>query len=191
MPTPFVGVHGALVVLVALLGLTFLLDPCGGGGDLCLGGVVGLMALAVAGFGAIGLAAWRFGRRGSPLLVLDCVLVAVLGPSAIANAGYGPATLAGAGFMGIVLLALVGAVMAGRAVAPNRAEAILALAVMAGLATQRDAGGIGMLVVGVIALALGWALAQTMPPAVLDGGPPATAAASPRADLPRRPPSSP
>ena len=164
MPAPFVGVHGALVVLVALLGLTFLLDPCGGGGDLCLGGVVGLMALAVAGFGAIGLAAWRFGRRGSPLLVLDCVLVALLGPSAVANAGYGLATLAGAGFMGIVLLALVGAVMAGRVVAPNRPEAVLALAVLAGLATQRDAGGIGVAVVGVVALALGWILARTVPP---------------------------
>jgi hypothetical protein len=163
VPTPFVGVHGALVVLVALLGLTFLLDPCGGGGDLCLGGAVGLMALAVAGFGAIGLAVWRFARRGSPLLVLDCVLVALLGPSALANAGYGPASLAAAAFMGIVLLALVGAVLAGRVVAPNRGEAIVALAVMAGLATQRDAGGIGVAVVGVVALALGWIVARTVP----------------------------
>jgi hypothetical protein len=163
VPTAFVGVHGALVVLIALLGLSFLLDPCGGGGDLCLGGAVGLMALAVAGFGAIGLATWRFGRRASPLLVLDCVLVALLGPSALANAGYAPASLAAAGFMGIVLLALVGAVTAGRAVVPNRAETVLALAAMAALATQRDAGGIGVVVVGVVALALGWILARTVP----------------------------
>ena len=191
MPTPLVGVHGALSVLVALLGLSFLFDPCGGGGDLCLGGVVGLMALAVAGFGAIGLASWRFGRRASPLLVLDCLLIAALGPSALAASGYGSANLATSGLMLIVLLALVGAALAGRAVAPHRREAIVALVVMAGLATQRDAGGIGVLVVGITALALGWVLARTMPPAGLDGGPPTTAIASPRADLPQRPPSSP
>lgn len=179
MRTPFVGVHGALVVLIALLGLPFLLDPCGGG-DLCLGGVVALTAFAVAGFGAIGLAAWRFGRRGSPLLVLDCVLVALLGPSSLSTAGYGPASLAEAGFVGIVLLALVGAVMAGRAVAPHRRETILALVVLAGLATQRDAGGIGVAVVGVVALALGWILARTVPllpaaePPPVAGPPPAT-----------------
>jgi hypothetical protein len=179
VPAPSVGVHGAVVVLIALLGLTFLLDPCGGGGDLCLGGVVGLMALAVAGFGAIGLAAWQFGRRGSPLLVLDCVLVALLGPDVLANAGYGPASLAGAGFMAVVLLALVGAVMAGRAVAPNRVESVLALVVMAGLATQRDTGGIGVAIVGVVALALGWILARTVPPPPATANPPAPVSEAP------------
>ena len=191
MLTPFVGVHGALIVLIALFGLSFLLDPCGGGGDFCLGGVVGLTALAVAGFGAIGVAAWQFGRCASPLLVLDCVLVAALGPEAVANSGYGPATLLTAGFMLIVLLALVGAVMAGRTVAPNRVETILALVVMAVLATQRDAGGIGVAVVGVVALALGWVLARTMTAVAVDAPPSATEVVTPRADLPGRPPSSP
>jgi len=169
VPTPFVGVHGALVALVALLGLSFLADPCGGGGDLCLGGVAGLMALAVAGFAAIGLAAWRFGRRASPLLVLDCLLIAALGPSALAASGYGSANLATAGLVVIVLLALVGAALAARAVAPHRVEAILALVVMTGLATQRDAGGIAVPVIGLIALALGWILARTVPPAAGPG----------------------
>ena len=191
MPTPFVGVHGALSALVALLGLSFLFDPCGGGGDLCLGGVVGLMALGVAGFGAIGLGAWRFGRRASPLLLLDCLLIAVLGPSAFAASGYGPANLATSGLVVIVLLALVGAALAGRVVAPHRVEAILALVIMAGLATQRDAGGIGVPIIGVIALGLGWVLARTMSPAAVNAPPSATEVATPRADLPRRPPSSP
>ena len=173
MPTPLVGVHGALVVLIALLGLSFLLDPCAGGGDLCLGGVVGLTALAVAGFAAIGLAAWRFGRHGSPLLVLDCVLVALLGPTALANAGYGPASLAAAGFMLVVLVALVGGVLAARAVAPHPRETILVLVVLAALATQRDAGGIGVFVVGAGALALGWILARTVPPVPGAESPPA------------------
>ena len=190
MPTPFVGVHGALSALVALLGLSFLFDPCGGGGDLCLGGVVGLMALGVAGFGAIGLGVWRFGRRASPLLVLDCLLIAVLGPSALAASGYGPANLTTSGLVVIVLLALVGAALAGRAVAPHRVEAILALVIMAGLATQRDAGGIGVPIIGLIALGLGWILARTMSPAAVTP-PPTTEIATPRADLPRRPPSSP
>jgi hypothetical protein len=183
-----VGVHGALV---ALLGLSFLFDPCGGGGDLCLGGVVGLMALAVAGFGAIGIAAWRFGRRASPLLVLDCLLIAVLGPSAVAASGYGPANLTTSGLMVIVLLALVGAALAGRAVASHPVEAILALVIMAGLATQRDAGGVGVLVIGVIALVLGRVLARTLSPVAVGAPPSATEVATPRADLPRRPPSSP
>lgn len=189
MPTPSVGVHGALVALVALLGLSFLVDPCGGGGDLCLGGVVGLMALAVAGFGIIGLAAWRFGGRASPLLVLDCLLIAVLGPSAVAASGYGPANLTTLGLVAVVLLAVVGAALAGRAVAPHRVEAILALVVMAGLATQRDAGGIGVAIVGLIALALGWSLARTVSPAALAAPPLAPEHATPRADLPRDPPS--
>src|SRR6476661_3421274 len=183
--------HGALVALVALLGLSFLADPCGGGGDLCLGGVVGLMALAVAGFGAIGLAAWRFGRRASPLLVLDCLLIAALGPSALAASGYGTANLATAGLVVIVLLALVGAALAARAVAPHRFEAILALVVMAGLATQRDAGGIAVPVIGLIALALGWILVRTVSPPAANAPPSATEVATRRADPPRRPPSSP
>jgi len=191
VPTPLVGVHGAISGLVALLGLSFLFDPCGGGGDLCLGGVVGLMALAVAAFGAIGIAAWRFGRRASPLLILDCLLIAALGPSALAASGYGPANLATSGLVLIVLLSLVGAALAARAVVSHRVEAVVALVIVAGLATQRDAGGIGVLATGVIALALGWVLARTMAPAALPAGPQATEIATPRADLPRRPPSSP
>jgi len=48
-------------------------------------------------------------------------------------------------------------------VIPHRIEAVVTLAILAALATQRDAGGIGVLIVGLIALALGWSLARTAP----------------------------
>jgi hypothetical protein len=159
-----VGVHGALVLVTALLGLFFIADPCGGGSDLCLGGVVGLMALGVAVFGAVGLAVWRFGRRAAPLLILDCVLVAVLGPNVVAAATDVSGNVAAFGLTAVALLAVVGATLAGRAVAPHRIEAGLVLAVSAGLAALRDAGGLGVPVVCVVALGLGWALARSVPP---------------------------
>jgi hypothetical protein len=161
VPTFFVGVHGAIVALVALFGLLFLLNPCGGG-DLCLGGVVGVMALGVAGLGAIAIAIWQFRRRASPLFVLDCVLIAVLGSIALTMPG-GPAALQVFALQLLVLLALLGAAIAGRAVIPHRIEAVVTLAILAALATQRDAGGIGVLIVGLVALALGWSLARTAP----------------------------
>jgi len=160
VPTLFTGVHGALVIVIALFGLTFLLDPCGGGGDFCLGGLVAVSSFGVAGVGAVGLAVWRFGRRASPLLVFDCLLVAVLGPIAISSSPDGPASLAVLGLQISLLLALAGAAISGRAVVAHRIEAILSLGVLAGLATLRDAGGIGVLIVGLVALAVGWGLTR-------------------------------
>jgi len=158
VPTLFVGVHGALIVLISLFGLTFLLDPCGGGGDFCIGGVVALYSFGLAGFGAVGLAVWRFGRRASPLLVLDCVLVAALGPLAIASGG--PASLSLLGLQLAALIALGGAALAGRAVVTHRLETILSLAVLASLAALRNAGGLAVLMVGLVALAVGWELTR-------------------------------
>jgi hypothetical protein len=176
VPTLFVGVHGALVVLVALLGLSFLLDPCPGGGDLCLGGVLGLISLGVAGYGAVGLTAWRFERRASPLLVLDCLLVAVLGPIGISAAGDGPTSLAVFGLQIALLFALVGVAITGRAVVAHRLETILSLAVLASLATLPEAGGIGVLIVGMAGLAVGWALTRTTLPARPTAEPPTATA---------------
>ena len=171
MPTWFVGLHLAIVSLVALFGLSFLLDPCGGGGDLCPGGVVAVAAFGVAGFGLAGLAVWRLGGRASPLFVLDCLLVAVLGPIALTTGG--PAWLAILGLQAVLLLSLAGAALAGRAVVANRLETILSLAVLASLATLRDAGGIGVLVVGLAALAVGWGLMRMAPATPAKEGPPA------------------
>jgi hypothetical protein len=55
---PTAGLHLAVAGAIAVLGLSFLLDPCGGGGDLCLGGSLGLAAvLLYSGGGTVGLVA--------------------------------------------------------------------------------------------------------------------------------------
>jgi hypothetical protein len=161
MQAPIAGLHLALVALLGLLGLSFIADPCGGGGDLCLGGLVGLMALGVAGFGLLGLGLWQLWRRATLLVILDSVLVAVLGPIALQSTAYGPGGLAALGMIGTALLALVGVVFAASHVARHRLESIVVLVALGALALNRDTGGPGVLVVGVVALALGWLVARS------------------------------
>ena len=84
-----VRIHGALVAIVALFGISFLADPCSGGGDLCLGGVVGLVALAYAGIGIGAITTWWLAHRASPLLVWDSIIVTLAG--ATPSAAPGPA----------------------------------------------------------------------------------------------------
>ena len=161
MRAPIVGLHLALVALLGLLGLSFITDPCGGGGDLCLGGIVGLMALGVAGFGLLGLGLWQFWRRAALLVIVDSILVAVLGPIALASTAYGSLGLAPLGMMGVAVLAVVGVVFAASHVATHRIEPVVVLAVLGLLATNRDSGGPGAFVVALVALAIGWFVARS------------------------------
>jgi hypothetical protein len=161
MQAPIIGLHLALVAVLGLFGLSFLANPCGGGGDLCLGGLVGLMALGVAGFGLLGLGLWQFWRRATLLVILDSVLVAVLGPIALQSSGYGAAGLAGLGIIVVALLAVVGVAFAVSPVVAHRLEPIVVLVALGALALNRDTGGPGVLIVGVIALALGWFVARS------------------------------
>jgi len=161
MQAPIAGLHLALVALLGLLGLSFITAPCG---DLCLGGLVGLMAFGVAGFGLLGLGLWQFWRRATLLVILDSVLVAVLGPIALQSSAYGSAGLAGIGMIVVALLAVVGVVFAASHVVGHRVESIVVLVALGGLALNRDTGGPGVLVVGIVALAIGWFVAREATP---------------------------
>src|SRR6188474_1414431 len=95
-------------------------NPCGGGGDLCLGGLVGLMALGVAGIGLLGLGLWLIWQRATLLVLHDSVLVAVLGPIALASSTSGPGGLAVLALILVALLAVVAVVVAASQVAAHR-----------------------------------------------------------------------
>ncbi len=157
MPTLFVGLHLALAGLITLFGLAFLADPCGGGGDLCLGGVAGLFAFGVAGLGVLGLGLWRVRRRASPLLVWDCVLLASAGSILGTMYPFGSSTTR-VGAELIAFVALPGAAMAGMAVMTHRIERLGAIGVFIGIAVLGGGGAIAVLGCGLVALAAGWLL---------------------------------
>ena len=151
----FVGIHAALVAILALLGLSFLADPCGGGGDLCLGGALGLGTLGVAAFGAAGIVIWWAAHRASPLLVFDSTLTVVGGYSILEAGGSGP-TLFRLGTFLITVVGVAGTFLAGRAVAAHRVERLLALAALVGVVVLGGAGGsVAVLILGLLALGLG------------------------------------
>ena len=155
MPTLFVGVHLALTSLITLFGLAFLADPCGGGGDLCLGGAAALFTFGVAGLGILGLGIWRVRGRASALLVWDSVLLAYAGYLLAVTSPYGPATTR-LGAEVVAFLALPGAVMAGMAIVPHRIERLLAIAALIAIGVLGGGGGIGLAGCGLVALGLGW-----------------------------------
>jgi hypothetical protein len=153
VPTPFVGIHLGLAFLVAVFGLSFLADPCGGGGDLCLGGAVGLFALGIAAIGGIGLAVWQFAHRASPLLVWDCVLLAMSGFIVLSGGGYSPILLTLSALLA-TLLSLAGAALTGRAVIRHRIEPLVAVALTVLLViVGRETA---LIVLVLVLLTLGW-----------------------------------
>jgi len=158
VPTRFVGVQLALALIVALFGLSFIADPCGGGGDLCLGGALGLFALGIAGLGGAGIVIWLIGGRALPLLVWDAALAVVGGAVLLSAAPSGNGLLQLAA-LGATFLGLAGAVLAGREVATHRIERVIAVAALAGAVVVLGAGGVAILVVGLVALFVGWRLA--------------------------------
>jgi hypothetical protein len=164
MPRLFVGLHAALIAIIALFGLTFLLDPCGGGGDLCLGGAIGVGAFGVAALGGLGIAIWLGGRRASPLLVLDSLLAVVGAAILFEVASYGPLQIA-LGALSIAALGLSAAALAGRAVAPHRIERLVAVAGLVGVAVLVGGGegGIAIVALGLLALGAGWLSARPRP----------------------------
>ena len=160
MPTPIVGLHAALAILITLFGLSFFADPCGGGGDLCLGGVVGLGALGAAVFGAIGIGIWWLTKRASPLLVWDSALLALAGGILVNSSGEGPLALM-LGLVLIVLLSLSGGALAARSVMGSRIETLIVVALLVGVAVYvGDEGGIAVLAIGVLFLGAGWLMAR-------------------------------
>jgi hypothetical protein len=158
--TLFVGVHAALAIVIALFGLSFLLDPCGGGGDLCLGGVIGTTALAAAAIGAVGIVVWSAAHRASPLLVFDATLGSVGGYFLLESFGGGPALLE-LSIVAVTTLGLVGAALSGRAVVAHRLERLLAMAALATTVVLFGVGGIAILAVGMLALGAGALVART------------------------------
>ena len=161
MPTLFVGVHLALVGLIALLGLSFLANPCGG--DLCLGGIGALFAFGVAGMGILGLGIWRVWRHASPLLVWDCTLLVFAGSLLVSIYPYGPATTR-VGAEVATFFALPGAALAGMAVWPHRIERLGAIAAFIAIGVLQGGGGIAVASCGLLALGVGW-LVRRMPAA--------------------------
>jgi hypothetical protein len=159
VPTRFVGVHLSVALVIAAFGLSFLADPCSGGGDLCLGGVVGLFALGAAGLGGLGIVIWLVARRASPLLVWDSALVVIAGAIVIGSGGIGEGLFV-AGALAVVLLALGGAVLAGREVAIHRIERIVAVVALAATVVEFREGGFVIVVVGLVALFVGWRMGR-------------------------------
>jgi hypothetical protein len=153
VPTLFVGVHLALVGLVALFGLVFLANPCGG--DLCLGGIAALFAFGVAGLGVLGLGIWRIRRRASPLLAWDSAMLAGAGGLLASTYPYGPDTTR-VGVELVLFAALPAAVLAGMAVAPHRMERLGAIAAFIAIGVLGGEGGLAVLGCGLLALAAGW-----------------------------------
>jgi len=155
----FVGLHLALAAAVALFGLSFLLDPCGGGGDLCLGGVVGLSTLGVAGLVLIGLAVWKVARRASPVLVLDSMVAAVAWSVVSRGADIRvPFVLLGSQIA--FALAVIGAVLSGRAVIRHRIETVIAMGLLVGAAFFLRFMEVEVAVTGIGGLVLGWLFAR-------------------------------
>ena len=149
-----IRLHAALVAIVVAFGLSFLLDPCGGGGDLCLGGVVGVVALTYAAIGIGSIITWRLARRAAPLLVWDSLLITLAGATLLSSMGGG-APLIVLGLTGVLLFGVPGVILAGQAVTRHRYEP---LAAIAGLAATMLLG-VGLIVavgVGVAALGIGW-----------------------------------
>ena len=171
-PTWFVGLHALLVGVVTLVGLIFLLNPCGGGGDLCLGGIVALWGFAFAGWGAVGLVTWRAAHRAGPLLVWDAVMLAVTGDMVLSIGGYDTSLLAPASFAAL-LVAIAASALAGRAVAPHRFESVLVVVALVVILALAGAGGLAVLIAGVLALGVGWLVnrAQPRPAAATQPGP--------------------
>jgi hypothetical protein len=159
VPTRFVGVQLALAVILALFGLSFIADPCGGGGDLCLGGTLGMFALGIAALGGVGIVLWLVGRRASPLLVWDAALAVVGGWILLSAAPSGQGLLL-LGALGATFLGLAGAMLAGREVATHRIERVAAVVALAGAVVVLGIGGGPILVVGLVALFVGSRLAR-------------------------------
>jgi hypothetical protein len=153
-----VRLHAGLVVIVAAFGLYFLLDPCGGGSDLCLGGVVALVALTYAGIGIGSIITWRLGHRASPLLVWDSVLVTLAGATLLVSMAGGLLIVI-LGIVAMLVLGVPGAILSGRAVSRHKVERLLALAALAATILLGDAF-IAVVVVGLVALAIGWLLGR-------------------------------
>jgi hypothetical protein len=151
-----IRIHAGMATLVALFGLSFLLDPCGGGGDLCLGGVVGVVSLSYAGIGIGAMATWWLARRASPLLVWDSILVTLAGATLIGSGG-GPVPLITLGLVGLLMLGVPGAVLSGRAVSRHRIERIVAIIALLAT-TLLGIGVIVVAIVGTVALLIGWFL---------------------------------
>ena len=150
----FVGLHAGLVAVIILFGLAFLSSgPCLEGP--CPGAMLGLGALGVATLGGAGVVIWWAGHRAAPLLILDSVLAAFAGYSLLDISPYAPG-LAVLGVLLVGALSLPGAVIAGRAVATNRIERLLAVAALVGLAVLFGGGGVVVLVLGLLALGTGW-----------------------------------
>jgi hypothetical protein len=166
-----VRIHAALVAIVAAFGTNFVLDPCGGGGDLCLGGVVALASFAFAGIGIGSIATWWLGHRASPLLVWDSILVTLAGTTLASSMGGG-APIVIFGFSGVLLLGVPGAILSGQAVSRHKVERLLAIAALAATMLL----GIGLIVVtivGLASMAIGWFLRRSsdapLPPTTTEG----------------------
>jgi hypothetical protein len=151
VPTRFVGIHLSLALIASLFGLSFIADPCGGGGDLCLGGAIGLAALGLAGVGGIGIVTWLVGRRASPLLVWDAVLLS-FATLVLLSSVQGLVQL---GALATALLAVAGAVLAGRHVMGHRIERILTVVALVLAVLVIGEGGLDVLVIGLAALLVG------------------------------------
>ena len=156
-----VRLHAALVALVVAFAISFVADPCGGVGDLCLGGVVGLALIAVAGIGVGGIITWALGRRASPLLVWDALLATFSGATLV-SVGGNAVPLLELGVFSVACLSVPGAILTARRVVPHRIERIVGIVALAAFVLAGVAG-ILVALVGLIALAIGWVSLRANP----------------------------
>jgi hypothetical protein len=172
-------IHGLLVAALAISALVLFADSCGGG-DLCLGGLLGIVGLAVAGVVLIGLAVRAYAGRSSILVAIDSLVAVILGPTVfreLLSLSFNPATLFA---IGVVVLAIAGAVLAAREVSRHRVErvvlvaALILIGVVVGLG--RVDGTVGLAIVALVIGATVWPQ-----PMALAGADPATEA-GPTAD---------
>jgi len=166
-------VHIALVIVLAVGMVAALSNPCGNGGDLCLGGLLGLMA---GGAGLLVLIALGFRavvHRASPLVLIDVGLGALLAPAVLIPGS--DLSLALVMVMAIVGLAVLGAILAAREVSQHRLERVVLAAFVVGVAvlfSGQRAGVYGLPVSVIAIVALFWSPSQ--PPATRSPEPPAT-----------------
>lgn len=150
-----IGLQLAMAAVMAVVGLSFLADPCGGGGDLCLGGAVGLGALGIAAAGGAATFIWWWRRRASPLLVWDALMVTLGGAVVLASSGGTMTLITLAPLVGL-LLGIPAGILAGREVIRHRLEPLLAIAGLGSSFLLGLEAGIIVSALGLGGLGVGW-----------------------------------
>ena len=135
-----------------------------------MAGCSGSWRLAVAGVMLIGLAVRAYAGRSSILVAIDSLLAVILGPTvfrALLSLSFNPATLFA---IGVVVLAIAGAVLAAREVSRHPAERVILVCALVLVGVVFGLGRVdGIVGVAIVAVVIGATLwPQPMAPADAD-----------------------